>query len=120
MYAQTVDALTEEYCADNNWPWIIAWSGGKDSSLLLHLILDSLKKLGNRKRQRPITVLTNDTLVESPFVDAYIMKQIEVLKSYFTKYKLPIDVVKTTPDPKNTFWVNLIGRGYPAPTRHFR
>ena len=27
---------------------------------------------------------------------------------------------KLTPDVKDTFWVNLIGRGYPAPRKLFR
>jgi DNA sulfur modification protein DndC len=32
----------------------------------------------------------------------------------------PVEVVKTTPLPEESFWVNLLGRGYPAPKRMFR
>jgi DNA sulfur modification protein DndC len=34
--------------------------------------------------------------------------------------RLPVDVVKTIPKADQTFWVNLIGRGYPSPSRTFR
>ncbi len=35
-------------------------------------------------------------------------------------FDLPMVVVTTTPKPNQTFWVNLIGRGYPSPNRSFR
>jgi DNA sulfur modification protein DndC len=71
-------------------------------------------------RTRPVHLLCNDTLVESPILMTYIDRMLARLQTAAESLHLPITVVKTTPDPDQTFWVNLIGRGYPAPTRMFR
>ena len=80
----------------------------------------SSQRFKKTNHRRKVVVLTNDTLVESPFVDHYVKQQIEVLENYFHNFSFPFRVIKTVPEAKNTFWVNLIGKGYPAPTRHFR
>jgi DNA sulfur modification protein DndC len=112
--------LQEEYLAKNNVPWIIGYSGGKDSTLLAQLVFEMLLDLAPSDRTRPIHLLCNDTLVESPILMAYIDRMLARLQAAADNLHLPITVVKTTPDPDQTFWVNLIGRGYPAPTRMFR
>ena len=35
-------ALREQYVADEARPWIVGFSGGKDSTLLLHLVVEML------------------------------------------------------------------------------
>jgi len=112
--------IREEYLAPNSDPWIIGYSGGKDSTLLVQLVFEMLLDLAPGDRTRPIHVLCNDTLVESPILMAYIDTMLARLQAAADSLHLPIVVVKTTPDPDQTFWVNLIGRGYPAPTRMFR
>lgn len=112
--------IREEYLAENNDPWIIGYSGGKDSTLLAQLVFEMLLDLAPSDRRRPVHLLCNDTLVESPVLMSYIDKMLVRLQTAAENLHLPIVVVKTTPDPDQTFWVNLIGRGYPAPTRMFR
>ncbi len=112
--------IREEYLAPQAAPWIIGYSGGKDSTLLVQLVFEMLLDLAPADRTRPVHVLCNDTLVESPILMAYIDKMLARLQMAAESLHLPIVVVKTTPDPDQTFWVNLIGRGYPAPTRMFR
>jgi 3'-phosphoadenosine 5'-phosphosulfate sulfotransferase (PAPS reductase)/FAD synthetase len=112
--------LREEYLAPNKDPWIIGYSGGKDSTLLVQLVFEMLLDLAPDDRTRPVHILCNDTLVESPILMAYIDRMLGRLQIAADSLHLPIIVVKTTPDPDQTFWVNLIGRGYPAPTRMFR
>lgn len=112
--------IREEYLADNNDPWIIGYSGGKDSTLVAQLVFEMLLDLAPSDRKRPVHLLCNDTLVESPVLMAYIDRMLSRLQAAAESLHLPILVVKTTPDPDQTFWVNLIGRGYPAPTRMFR
>jgi DNA sulfur modification protein DndC len=112
--------IRAEYLADNNDPWIIGFSGGKDSTLVTQLVFEMLLDIAPSDRKRPIHVLCNDTLVESPVLMAYIDRMLNRLQEAAESLHLPITVVKTTPDPDQTFWVNLIGRGYPAPTRIFR
>ena len=45
---------------------------------------------------------------------------IEELRRYVHDRGLPIEVVELVPEMDQTFWVNLIGRGYPAPVKEFR
>jgi hypothetical protein len=112
--------IRDEYLAANSDPWIIGYSGGKDSTLLAQLVFEMLLDLAPSDRKRPVHLLCNDTLVESPVLTSYIDKMLARLQTAAENLHLPIVVVKTTPDPDQTFWVNLIGRGYPAPTRMFR
>ncbi|MGX2032909.1 DNA phosphorothioation system sulfurtransferase DndC [Methylocaldum gracile] len=114
------NVIKEEYRAQHSRPWIIGFSGGKDSTLVLQLVVESLLEIPRSERKRPLHVIANDTLVESPIVQSYVDSILEMLKQTLSQLSLPIDIVKTTPDLDQTFWVNLIGRGYPAPTRLFR
>jgi DNA sulfur modification protein DndC len=121
---RTIEAIKQdikdEYRQPHEKPWIIGFSGGKDSTLMLHLVVESLLELPWSERRRAVHVVANDTLVESPIVAAYVDKILGTLAASLKRLELPIAVVKTTPEVSNTFWVNLIGRGYPSPTRLFR
>ena len=112
--------LRDEYLASHSYPWIVGFSGGKDSTLLAQLVFELLMDLAPGDRKRPVHILCNDTLVESPVLMAYIDRQLSRLSEAADNLHLPITVIKTCPAPDQTFWVNLIGRGYPAPTRSFR
>ncbi len=118
--AQIKDAIKDEYRSLNKHPWIIGFSGGKDSTLVLHLVVESLMEIPWSERKRPVHVVANDTLVESPIVQSYVDGILENLQHSLDGLQLPFKVTKTTPEVEQTFWVNLIGRGYPAPTRMFR
>lgn len=112
--------LKDEYRAPHAMPWIIGFSGGKDSSLMLHLVIETLLELPCSARRRPIHIIANDTLVESPIVLGYVDRTLNKLSAAMAALGLPCVVEKTVPDSNDTFWVNLIGKGYPAPTRMFR
>lgn len=112
--------MREEYLAEHRFPWIVGYSGGKDSTLVLQLVFEMLLDLAPGDRTRDVHVLCNDTLVESPVLMKYVDSMLLRLERAAASLHLPIRVIKTTPDTDQTFWVNLIGRGYPAPTRMFR
>lgn len=112
--------IKDEYRAQHTRPWIIGFSGGKDSTLVLHLVVESLLELPASQRTRAVYVVANDTLVESPIVQSYVNRTLAFLDEALRDLRLPITVVKTSPATAQTFWVNLIGRGYPSPTRFFR
>lgn len=107
------------YCLDSI-PWIIGYSGGKDSSAVLQLVWRAIAALPPDQRTKPIHVITTDTLVENPIVAAWVRSSIEHMKSAAQSQKLPIEPHLLYPDLKDTFWVNLIGKGYPAPRNKFR
>ena len=106
----------------SNRPWVIGFSGGKDSSLLLHFVWAALLKVREQKLplKREVFVLCNDTLVENPIIDSYVNKVLKDVDIAAQKQGLPISVVKTQPDYNQTFFVNIIGRGYPVPNQYFR
>ena len=111
--------IQEQYKADS-WPWILGYSGGKDSTALVQLTWDALAKLGRKELFKPIYILSSDTLVEIPKVINHIDASLKAMHDAAMEQQLPITTIKVTPDISNTFWVNLIGKGYPAPTNNFR
>ena len=64
--------------------------------------------------------MANDTLVESPLVMQHIRVALKEIERAAQAFNLPVVVATTTPNINHTFWVNLIGRGYPSPNRTFR
>jgi DNA sulfur modification protein DndC len=112
--------IRQEYLQNHSKPWIIGFSGGKDSTLVLQLVVETLLAIAPDERNRKIYVLSNDTLVESPVYQSQVVKSLARVKDGVEALDLPIEVVQTSPDEDWTFWVNMLGRGYPAPNRNFR
>lgn len=122
-FEATVAALVDEvqtmYRADGI-PWVIGYSGGKDSSAVLQLIWFSLAKLPPEERTKLIYVISTDTLVENPIVAAWVNNSLKKMDAAAAEAGLPLTAHRLTPEVVNSFWVNLIGRGYPAPRPRFR
>lgn len=120
---QTVSLLTEEiqelYLADDV-PWIIGYSGGKDSTATLELVWLALAGLPSDKRRKTVHVISTDTLVENPIVASWVQKSMQVMAEQATQECIPIKPQMLRPRTEESFWVNLIGRGYPAPRHKFR
>ncbi len=124
IYKKIIDDIKETYLR-NSFPWVIGFSGGKDSTALLQFIFYALKTLPGNKLKKELHVISNDTLVENPMIIEYIDKQLMFIKKagkeqLFKHNPLLFNVKKVTPKIEDTFWVNLIGRGYPSPNRWFR
>jgi len=122
-FADTLDALVAQtqalYLADEV-PWVVGYSGGKDSTAVLQLTWMALAGLPARQRSKQVHVISTDTLVENPVVAAWVTHSLEVLADAAEQQGLPITPHRLTPSVADTFWVNLIGRGYPAPRPKFR
>lgn len=112
--------IKKEYCKRHTDPWIVAYSGGKDSTLLLQLVWETLLSLAPEKRRREVHVIANDTLVESPIVIQHLKNSLQEIKLAAASEQLPISIRISQPYIDQTFWVNVIGRGYIPPTRNFR
>lgn len=119
-FGAAFDVIRKEYLRRHNDPWVLAYSGGKDSTLLLQMTWEVLASLPSSARHRKIYVVGNDTLVESPLVIRHMRKSLKKITETATASGLPIETKITTPDVDQTFWVNVIGRGYIPPTRNFR
>ncbi|MCY4418639.1 MAG: DNA phosphorothioation system sulfurtransferase DndC [Cytophagales bacterium] len=101
-------------------PWIVAFSGGKDSTMLLQLVWVAIHSLSKEHRRRKIYVICNNTLVENPKIIDYVERVLDKVEVAAKKQRMPVEVQRTTPALEDSFWVNLIGKGYPAPNRVFR
>ena len=112
--------LRDEYLQPHLSPWIVGYSGGKDSTVVMHLVVEMLLQLPKSDRRRDVHIVSNDTLVESPLVMGHIDARQQELRAAAMAFDLPLTVATTSPEPEATFWVNLIGRGYPSPNRSFR
>ena len=114
------ETLRTEFTKEHEDPWIVAYSGGKDSTLLLHLVWEVAAAIPPAEPRRPIYIVSNDTLVESPLVILHLRKTLDVIRRAVHSTGLPITIKVTQPCIDQTFWVNVIGRGYIPPTRNFR
>jgi DNA sulfur modification protein DndC len=120
---QALDELDNEvreiYLADIR-PWVIGFSGGKDSTTALQLIWSAIAKLPAEKRTKPVFVISSDTLVETPVIVETIDATLDRINKAASAQVMPFRAVKVRPRLEHTFWVNMIGRGYSAPYRRFR
>lgn len=112
--------IAAEYAEAHDHPWVVGFSGGKDSTLVAHLVIEHLASLPRSDRRREVHIVANDTLVESPLVIGHIKAVQAEMRQAAAAFDLPLTVATTQPDGEHTFWVNLIGRGYPSPNRSFR
>ena len=122
-----IDEIKDQYMyADDTYrPWIIGFSGGKDSTVLLTLVWLALKRikedvLAPFQLRRPVYVVCNDTLVENPIISSYVDDVLGQIEKQAREEDLPIFVRKTIPKLEDSLWVNVIGKGYPVPNTAFR
>jgi len=116
--------IRDQYLADAI-PWVIGFSGGKDSTTVLQMVFNALSDIPKERLSKEVHVLFNDTLVENPAVIQYVNGQLEKIEAagkekLFAHNPELFSVVTVTPELKDTFWVSLIGKGYPSPNRWFR
>ena len=119
-----LDEIIDQYlfADDTKRPWIIGFSGGKDSTVMLQLVWEALKRIKDFHGVvgRDIYVVCNDTMVENPVITEYVYRVLDKIEQAAVEQDLPIYVRKTIPRLEDSFWVNLIGKGYPAPNNAFR
>ena len=118
--ADIYEEIRQVYLNDNR-PWIIGFSGGKDSTCMAQLAWHALSKLPAEKLQKKIYIISSDTLVESPQIVERITTSLDKIeKAATTNSHLPISTNLLRPKISDTFWVRILGLGYPAPTSMFR
>ena len=120
---ESVEGLMETvrrlYLADDI-PWVIGYSGGKDSTATLQLVWLALRDLPKYKFRKQVHVINTDTLVESPIVSQWVKRSLQILDEAAQEQGLPFITHRLTPEMDNTYWVNFIGRGYPFPRKQLR
>lgn len=119
-----LEEITDQYLEKDryNRPWIIGFSGGKDSTVLLTLVwmaMNRLKEKGENLARR-VYVVCNDTMVENPVIEEYVINVLDKIDRAAKEQKMPISVTRTTPTIEDSFWCCVIGKGYPVPNNSFR
>jgi DNA sulfur modification protein DndC len=121
-----IEELIDQYQEDDryNRPWIIGFSGGKDSTVLLTLVWLALLKIRENNPaatlKRQVYVVCNDTMVENPVIEEYVSNVLQTIQKAAKEQQLPITVKTTIPQIEDTFWCCVIGKGYPVPNNSFR
>ena len=96
-------------------PWIIGYSGGKDSTTVVELVYEMLLSMAPVDRHKNVYIISSDTLIENPLIKTYLSKMNKLLGEAAVKDGLPIKSYMVTPEHNNTFWTNVIGKGLPTP-----
>lgn len=118
---QVVASVRAEYLSGaQDYPWIIGFSGGKDSTVVAQAVFEALLQIPPSQRKRFVHVVSNDTQVESPLVMTHLFNVQDAIRDMADGLRLPVKVVTTRPAPDKTFWTLLIGKGYPSPNQTMR
>lgn len=118
-YQDIKTSLSELYVSDER-PWLVGFSGGKDSTMLAALIFDAVLSIAPERRTKPISVLCTDTRVEIPAIVEMVEGTLDKMRKCSNEHGLNVDANLLRPPSEQSFWVNIVGRGYPPPNRTFR
>lgn len=103
----------------DNRPWLIGYSGGKDSTLLVSLVYEAMMRLKETDISftKTIHIITSDTMVENPIVKDYMHSSSNSINLAASPNRDDLCIKATIlyPEPEQTFWSRIIGLGYPTP-----
>lgn len=117
---QDVLEVIKQLYLEDRIPWICGYSGGKDSTAIVQLVWMALRQIPKEKRVKTVHVISTDTMVESPVVAVWSSQSLQKMAEAAAAEDLPIIPHRLTPEIRNTYWVQVIGRGYPYPRQNFR
>ena len=112
--------LKKEFLADTR-PWVVTFSGGKDSTTVLQLVVEMLLDLSTEEKDlKKVYVVSSDTGVEMPIIEDYTTNKIDQIDKFIKKSKINMEVNILKPKVTESFWTLLLGKGYPSPNQTFR
>lgn len=114
VFEDIIEEMTYVYKHDNR-PWLIGYSGGKDSSLLVSLVVETVLRLPEKERKKKIFIVTSDTGVENPVVKRYMHTSSQKINEFSSKFSANIKADIIYPDIAQSYWSLVIGLGYPTP-----
>lgn len=125
LMQQIRQEMKEIYLQDDK-EIIVAYSGGKDSNLVLTLLWQTLESIPLEQRTKKVHVICSDTGVETPAMTDYVHRTLLKIQRYAEKGTatsngpLPIQTHLVKPDIKSSFWYKCLGRGTLVPTGNVR
>lgn len=118
-FSETIRHIKEVYMSDDR-PWVVGYSGGKDSTAVAQAIFIALSELDIGQLTKKVYIISSDTLVETPLIINKITTTLGKMQDKALELGLPIETHKIRPAIHQTFWASLIGKGYPSPRQKFR
>lgn len=113
---EKLNAIIQRIYLEDDIPWVIGYSGGKDSTAALQVVWNALHELPEEQRnKKAVHVVSTNTLIESPVISKWVADSIDKLRKKSEAENMPIVPHHLRPQWNDTFWVNLLGRGYPYP-----
>jgi len=103
--------IADEYAQPHEKPWIVGFSGGKDNTLVTHLVVEHLLSVPRSERVRPVHIVANDTFVESPLVIGHVKEGLDEIRRASTAFDLPVVVATTKPKHGPDTGVQHSGQG---------
>lgn len=117
--ADRIKQIQDMYLEDSR-PWVVGYSGGKDSTVIVQLVFHALSELPKEKLTKKVYVISSDTLVETPLIISSISLTLKRIQEKALELGMPFETHKVRPESEKTFWASLIGKGYPSPRQKFR
>ena len=71
-----IETRIRDLYLEDDTPWVIGYSGGKDSSTCLQLVWSALAKLPKDQLKKPVYVISTDTMVENPIVSLWVTESL--------------------------------------------
>ncbi|MCQ2470657.1 MAG: DNA phosphorothioation system sulfurtransferase DndC [Clostridia bacterium] len=112
VYEEIIQEMALVYQHDKR-PWMIGFSGGKDSTLLCCLVMEMLQRLAPEKRNKTVYIVSSDTMVENPIVRDYMHRMSAMINEVGAELNVKADIIY--PKVEDSFWCKVIGLGYPTP-----
>lgn len=112
IFENIIEEMRVVYLHDSR-PWMIGFSGGKDSTLLCCLLFEMLKRLPKNTNYKKVYIVSSDTMVENPIVKSYMHDVSNKMNIVGSKYNVTAKIIY--PKVEETFWSKVIGLGYPTP-----
>lgn len=94
------------------FPFVIAYSGGKDSSVTLDIVARYADKYG---LEAPIYVVYNETWLDPPPVRKWVYSHLEAVKRWAKQTGRDFKIIITTPPPGKDFFTLVLEKGYALP-----
>lgn len=94
---------------------LVSFSGGKDSTVVLQHVLSAIGNSGKK-----LYIVTADTLMEIPYFQSYVERIKGNIRDYISAADINAEVITVTPKIQDSFWVSVLGKGYPAAHMGFR
>jgi DNA sulfur modification protein DndC len=88
--------------------------------MLASLIIEVVAGIPDGQRKKPVAVLCTDTRVEIPAIVEMVESTLARMQKFSQQNNLNIEAHLLKPPPEQSFWVNILGRGYPPPNCTFR